>query len=263
VFIDAPAEAVAGSLIEVQWFGPDNRNDYINITPVGAPDPTRGNYSYTRAGSPLELLTADEAGDYVISYISGQSKDVLAQAAITLTATEVSLDAPAWTVAGADIEVEWTGPDNRNDYISIVPAGAPSDGRGNYTYTREGAPLGLQTIDQMGDFELRYISGQSRTVLASRAITLLPPEISLQSAPVGFVGSNVSVEWIGPDNRNDYITIVPVGAKEDARGDYDYTRRGSPVEIDVPEEAGDYEIRYISGQSRTSLASIELNVVAE
>ncbi|MCI5112068.1 MAG: VWA domain-containing protein, partial [Marivita sp.] len=53
----APAEAVAGSTIQVGWDGPNEKDDYIGI---GAADAEGGNqwqnYTYTREGNPLELL---------------------------------------------------------------------------------------------------------------------------------------------------------------------------------------------------------------
>jgi len=263
VSIEAPSEAVAGAEIEVAWIGPDNQNDYIAIVEAGADEGTSINYAYTRKGSPLDLKTVDRSGVYEIRYVSGQSRETMATATINLTEPVVSLDIPAEAIAGASIDITWVGPDNQNDYITIVEVGADEGTSINYAYTRRGAPLELQTVDRAGGFEVRYVSGQSKATLASQPITLIAPEVSLVAAPVAFAGNKISVNWIGPDNKNDYIAIVHAGADEGQSETYQYTRRGNPVEINVPDETGDYEIRYVSGQSRATLATQALSLEAE
>ncbi|MEX0970083.1 MAG: VWA domain-containing protein [Paracoccaceae bacterium] len=252
--------ANAGAEIAVIWSGPDNRNDFITIVPVGAPDGAFDNYSYTRSGSPLAIRAPDAAGSYEIRYVTGQDRNMLASIPLTLVSVETSLSAAPSAVAGAEVAVTWSGPDNQNDYIAIVPTGADEGVSGNYTYTRQGSPLEVQSPDYPGAYEIRYISGQSRETRFSLPITLTAPQLRLRPPPSAGVSGKVEVVWEGPDNRNDYIVIVPAGAPEDARGDFAYTRNGSPARIDTPDEPGAYELRYISGQSRIVLASVPLRV---
>lgn len=257
----APNEAIAGSAITVNWEGPDSEADYIAIVPVGAGAEEYGNYAYTREGSPMVLRTLDAAGDFEIRYISAESKEVLKVLPITLIAYATSLQAVSEIVAGAEISVDWDGPNNLNDFVTVVPTGAAAGDYGNYSYTREGTPMIILTTDIPGDFEIRYVSGQSYTTLASIPIKLVSPVITIDASPVGIVGNVLEVVWSGPDNKNDFLTVVAVGADEGEFGGYRYTRQGNPLELSLPNEAGSYEIRYVSGQSTRTLGILPLAII--
>ncbi len=71
---------------------------------------------------------------------------------------EASLDAPDEVEAGADFEVEWTGPDGPQDYITIVPAGSPDGTYLDYAYTAEGSPITLTAPNEPGNYEIWYAS---------------------------------------------------------------------------------------------------------
>jgi Ca-activated chloride channel family protein len=118
----------------------------------------------------------------------------------------------------------------------------------------------VRAPDDAGAYELRYVSGQSRKTVAKLPITVAAVTASLEAPPSASAGAKIEVAWTGPDNKNDYITIVAVGTKEGKSGNYNYTRRGSPLEIKVPGEAGAYELRYVTGQSRRTLARLPITV---
>ena len=256
----AEAVANAGSDIEVTWEGPDNRNDFITIVAQGAPEGANDNYTYTREGNPLAVRSPDAAGAYEIRYLTGQDRKTLASIPLTLVSVETTLSAMPSAVAGAYIEVTWTGPDNHNDYLTIVPVGTDEGVTGNYTYTREGNPIAVQSSDYPGAYEIRYVSGQSRETRATLPLTLTAAQVRLSPPPSGGAGARVEIAWEGPDNRNDAIVVVPVGADEDDFGAYAYTRSGNPAEVKLPAEVGSYEVRYLSGQSRIVLASVPFRV---
>jgi Ca-activated chloride channel family protein len=107
---------------------------------------------------------------------------------------------------------------------------------------------------------LRYVSGQSRATLARLPIAVTAVTAELEAPPVVPAGGNVKIVWTGPDNQNDFITIVPAGTEEGKYGNYTYTRKGSPLDVKVPEEPGVYELRYLNGQSRTTLTSLPITV---
>ncbi|MEO1192309.1 MAG: VWA domain-containing protein [Pseudomonadota bacterium] len=259
--LDAPAEAAAGSTLEVLWEGPDNKNDYITVVEAGAPEGSYTNYAYTRKGSPATLILPDALGAYELRYVVGQSDRTLAARPITLVGVTASLDAPNEIAAGASVSVAWEGPDNRNDYITIVEAGAPEGSHTNYTYTRKGSPTTLVVPDALGAYELRYVVGQSKRTLASKPVTLVPVGASLEAPAEIPAGATVEVAWEGPDNRNDYITIVEAGAPEGSHTNYTYTRKGSPAVLIVPDALGAYELRYVVGQSKRTLASKPVTLV--
>src|SRR5690606_19365580 len=72
--------------------------------------------------------------------------------------------------------------------------------------------------------------------------------------------SVVQVGWEGPGNPLDYVIIQPVGAEPSESGSYAYTHRGPELRITAPAEPGDYEYRYMTGQSNRVLASQPVTV---
>ncbi len=260
--LEAPAEVPAGSAFEVSWTGPAYRDDYITIVEAGAKEGTYTSYVYASKGSPIQLSAPDGLGTYEVRYVVGQSKRTLASKQVVLTGIEATLDAPAEVPAGASFEVAWTGPDNQNDYITIVEAGAKEGTYNDYDYTRNGSPLTIEAPDGLGAYEIRYVVGKSKRTLASRPVTLVGVGATLEAPAEVPAGSNFEVSWTGPDNKNDYITIVEAGAKEGTYNDYDYTRKGSPLELTAPDGLGSYEVRYVMGKSKRTLASTPVTLTS-
>ena len=70
----------------------------------------------------------------------------------------------------------------------------------------------------------------------------------------------MSITWTGPNNPGDYITIVPKGLPDGQYRDYATTSNGSPLTVKAPKDAGDAEIRYMTGQGGKVLARIAIEV---
>ena len=253
----APDTAIAGEDIEVAWEGPDYQNDFISVARV---DDERGyvNYTYTREGTPLDLQMPTEPGSYEIRYIASQDRTVLATRPIEITAASGSLSAPETAIAGSTIEVTWTGPDYQNDFISVAE---PEDNRGyvNYTYTREGTPLDLQMPTEPGTYEIRYILNQDRQILVTREIEVTDVAASITAPATAIAGDTLDITWTGPDYQNDFLSVA---RPDDERGyeTYSYTREGTPLELQMPSEPGDYEIRYVLNQDRETIAAQPITI---
>ncbi len=91
---------------------------------------------------------------------------------LTVREVTATVQAPPVVAAGAGFTVEWTGPDHRRDYITIVTAGAPEGEYGEYARTTEGNPLSLRAPEAPGRYELRYNTGQSNRTLARQPVTV-------------------------------------------------------------------------------------------
>jgi Ca-activated chloride channel family protein len=186
---------------------------------------------------------------------------VLARAPIVVEATTATVSPESVTVpAGSEVSIRWTGPDNKGDYVTIVAQGAAEGDYLDYTYTRKGSPVQIRVPDTPGAYEIRYVTGQSRSVLASAEITVEAVTATLEAPATVAAEEPIEVAWTGPDNKGDYITIVLSGADAGDYLDYAYTRKGSPVTVEAPEQPGSYEIRYITAQSRSILASRPITV---
>ena len=271
--VSAPAEVTAGSRFDVEWKGPVNRNDFIVIVEAGAPEGTSGHSRRASSrvsddGEPVRLQAPDALGTYEVRYVVNQSDRVLASQEVTLTPIEASVSAPAEIPAGSRFDVEWAGPVNRNDFIVIVPAGAPegTSGHGRRASSRvsdDGEPVRIQAPDALGSYEVRYVVNQSDRVLAAQEVTLTPVAATLAAPDTVLPGADFEVEWEGPVNRNDFIAIVepdaPEGDSGDGRSASSRVDEG-PVTLTAPEEEGDYEIRYVINDSDRTLAAMPITV---
>jgi Ca-activated chloride channel family protein len=325
--LEGPAQVPAGSRFEVKWTGPDSRSDYITIVEKKAKDRAYRNYAYTNKGNPVTITAVAQPGRYELRYIHNHTRKVLARADITVTAVTAAVEGPAEVGAGASFMVKWTGPDNRADFVTIAPKDAPDKKYMKYFYTKNGSPGKLTAPDEPGDYEIRYVMNQSRTVLARAGIIVkaaaaglrgpssvaagssfqvvaifymdirtmgknydryyerardeygvrylrsavscvrepidvTPVGATLEAAASVQAGSTVEVTWTGPNNRADFITIVPKDAPDKKYLKYSYTKKGSPLTISVPDGLGAYELRYLMGQSRKVLARRDITLTA-
>ena len=258
--LDAARRAGAGSQLEVRWTGPAYRDDYITIVPAGSEEGTYQTYTYTQAGSPLEVEVPMEAGEWEVWYVVHQGRKTLARSPLTVESTGAVLEAASNAVAGSQLEVRWTGPGNKDDYITIVPAGSEEGTYQTYTYTREGSPLKVEVPMETGDWEVRYVAHRGKRTLARTSLTVESVGAELEAASSAVAGSQLEVRWTGPAYNSDYITIVPADSEEGTYQTYTYTRAGSPLEVEVPMEAGEWEVWYVAHRGRKNLARRPLTV---
>lgn len=83
--VAGPAQAVAGTTVEVKWTGPANDNDFVAIVKQGAPTTDSGRYAYVASGNPVKIQLPLVPGDYEIRYALGQSYATLARAPLRIT----------------------------------------------------------------------------------------------------------------------------------------------------------------------------------
>ncbi len=121
--------------------------------------------------SPATITTPDAAVTYEIRYVSGQSNATLARVPISLTAPTVLMEPQGTVLADMPFKAERREPDNARDYLSIAEIGAPDDEYNSYAYTSRGTPANF-IAPAGGNYELRYVSGQSETVLARMPLTV-------------------------------------------------------------------------------------------
>ena len=175
-------------------------------------------------------------------------------------AVTASVTAPAQVAAGTKFSVHWKGPNNPRDFVTIVKAGTPEKQYDAYEYTSKGTPLELRAPDQAGEYEVRYLTAQSYLTLGTAKVTVTAINATVQGPAEAVAGTTFPVSWKGPNNANDYINLVPKGAREGVSGNYAYTARGNPSIVLAPLAAGDYELRYSTGQSHATLARAAVRI---
>ncbi|WP_136253985.1 vWA domain-containing protein [Onishia niordana] len=260
--LEAPPNAPAGEALQVVWEGPDEPRDYLSIAAPEQPPHQYDNYAYTRDGSPLTLIMPPEPGEYEIRYVQRRDSQVLARVPITITPVTASLEAPPNAPAGESLTIAWQGPDYPRDYLSIAAPNQPPHQYANYAYTRDGSPLTLTMPPEPGEYEIRYVQRQGSQVLAHVPITITAVTASLEAPPNAPAGESLTIAWQGPDYPRDYLSIAAPGQPPHQYANYAYTRDGSPLELTMPPEPGEYEIRYVQRQGSQVLARVPITITA-
>jgi len=256
--VTAPDQVAAGAKFSVQWTGPNNARDYIAIG--NATRPYIG-YEYTSRGSPVQLIAPDEPGAYEVRYFLGAGDVMIGKRPITVGSVSASITAPQTAPAGSKIKITWQGPTNPRDFITIVKAGTPEKQYGAYEYTTKGSPVEMRAPDVGGEYEVRYATGQSYATLATAKMSVTASNASLKAPPQAVAGSTFQVNWQGPNNDRDYVTIVKKGAREGEYGPWEFTSKGNPVKVVANVEPGEYELRYSTGQANATLARAPITIV--
>ncbi len=256
--VTAPDSAQIGAEITIAVSGGTDPKDFVTIVPKGSRVGAYDAYKYVSAPAPLKLAVPSAPGDYEVRLLGATSPyPTLASRPLKLENVPASVQGPATVPAGTKFDVRWTGPSNERDYVAI----GDQDRRYiTYVYTKSGSPLSLVAPDKAGDYELRYFIGNGDKVVASQAITVGAVTASVTAPAQVAAGAKFSVQWQGPNNVNDYLTVVLKTAREGESGNWQFTARGNPAKMVAPLAAGDYELRYATGQSHTTLARAALRI---
>ncbi|MCB1120653.1 MAG: VWA domain-containing protein [Verrucomicrobiae bacterium] len=265
VTLTAPSDVTAGSMIKVDWTGPGNKGDFITVVSKFAEERAYGKLAYAQPRqNTIDLEAPMETGECEIRYLAGADRRTLARIPILVKAAEVTLKAADKATVGSLIKVEWQGPANRGDFITLVNKSAAD----NYYQRPVYVNKGQWTVDVLapmtpGEMEIRYLAGTNRVPLQRIPITLEEAKITFELPETAPPGQALVFNWTGPQNQNDYITLVPAGSPDNQRGPIAYTNQGSPARINTPNEAGQYEMRYISGQGREVLGKEGIEITAQ
>jgi hypothetical protein len=260
--IAVPATVAAGAGLAISWTGPGHARDFITIVPAGTAEGTYAVYAYTSKGTPLTMQAPDAPGEYEVRYLMGSGRyRTLGRASLTVGGTDASIDVPDSVAAGSPFEIAWQGPDNARDFITIVPAGAPARQYDAYVYTARGSPVSMNAPEEAGDYEVRYLTGQTYATLAAAPVQVTPVSATLDAPATAPARDAVNVTWEGPGNATDYVVLLPVGSDNSANGNYALVSRGPTLKIATPADAGQYELRYVTAGKRLTLGKRPITIV--
>ncbi len=258
VALDFPQQAEIGEVISIIWSGPNNDGDFISVKESGG-DVWGINSEGTHIGSPLKLRMPHEPGNYEIRYQLAEEREVILRQPITVVDVEVTITAPTSAEIGEVIEFTWTGPDNEGDFLSVKEAGGDVWGI-NSEGTHVGRSMKLRMPHLPGDYELRYQLAQERAVIHRVPITITDTEVSITAPTDAKAGQEVMITWDGPANDGDFISIKEVGG--DVWGLHSNgVEPGSPIKLRMPDEPGEYELRYQLAQERAVIHRVPITVL--
>jgi hypothetical protein len=260
--ITAPDQARIGSKVQIGWAGKQVSGNYITIVPPDAAEGEYRQFIYTADGTTLGLSMPLETGVYEIRLNSESQGTILARKSIDVVASHIEMSFPQQVPAGSEVEVEFSGTVDGDDWITIVPIGAAPGAFKGYRYCKEGSPLSLQVPETAGAYEVRYVSGFQNHTLLAEPITVVATTATLRAEPSGYVGHRLPVHWQGPAGSGDYLSIAPVGAPDENYVSYRLLAQAAdPLELELPAEPGAYEIRYQTGREHLVLARQPVEVV--
>jgi Ca-activated chloride channel family protein len=87
------------------------------------------------------------------------------------------------------------------------------------------------------------------------------PGLAMLNAPASIpAGSDFTVQWKGPDSRNDYIALYRKTKQGPQRVDYTYTKKGNPVPFVAPGKVGEYELGYVHAHTQKVIGRTNITV---
>jgi Ca-activated chloride channel family protein len=176
------------------------------------------------------------------------------------TKPPATLSAPETVFAGAAFELDWSGPNETEDYLSLSRTEASKDEYLQWARTEDGPPATFRAPKTPGTYELRYVSGGSGEIRARSTLIVEAVPVELHVPAVAVAGRRFTVEWTAAAVDGDFIAIAPRGAPEERFLDWATTATGSPVTLAAPSNPGLYEVRYLSGHGRVVLAAEKIEV---
>jgi len=261
----ASTSVPATGTLDVQWTGPDGKDDYIVFAHANGDTLETRHYSYTRDGNPLKVRVPGEAGEYELHYVSDATGAILARAKVTVTPVTATLDAPAQGTAGAEIAVTFKGPNAPEDWVGLAKPGTDASAylSGAWIYADNGSPAKLVLPAEPGKYEIRYVSGLDPKILAAKTVEVTPASAALTAPAQVMAGTTIQVGFRGSGSGDTFIGIVKKGAPEAdwITGSYEHPQ-GDQVALRVPGAPGDYEVRFVleaNGDYKV-LAASPLNV---
>ncbi len=172
--LKSPEEIMAGTSVEIEWNAPPSPGVYVTIVTADAGPAGYTDYFYTAdSTSPTRLQAPRTVGRHEVRISTEIKHAILHRRPITLTAMKATLEAPAQASAAASIEVKWTGPNGKGDFVTVTAPDAEGSAYTEYFYTNDTAAEGkgeLKLPKEPGRYELRYVAGNQ--VVERKAIAV-------------------------------------------------------------------------------------------
>ena len=253
--VSGPTSAPAGETITVEWTGPAQQGDYIAVAKSSDDAWVRVTAETIVGNAPVQLQMPGELGPYQLRYVmaNGQSNGddvILATQEIMVEEQRATIIAPANANAADTITVEWTGPALTADYISVARPG--EDAWLSISFERvANGPVQLLMPGEPGTYELRYVlavnpnlNGDDQ-ILATQEITIAAQTASVTAPSTAFAGETISVDWTGPAAEGDYISVAELSQDPWNYMYFERLTESGPVGLQMPGQAGTFEIRYV------------------
>jgi len=263
IAIQAPEQVTTGSSFKVTWSASIHPEDYVTIVPVGAEEGKYTNYQRVRDVTENRLIAPAQPGLYEVRYVTRKDGHTLGATPVEVVEAEIGITAPQQVTTGASFKVTWSTSIHPEDYVTIVPTGTEEGKYTNYQRVRDVTENRLTAPAEPGLYEVRYVLREGGRTMASTPVEVVEAEVTVSGPDVVRAGTKIQVNWSISIHPEDYVTIVPAGTAEGKYADYIRVRDARAGEMKAPAETGLYEIRYVLREGARTLASHQLEVVAQ
>ncbi len=214
-------------------------------------------------GRYFNARNADELGAAIEGAVNASTEPPPPPASATVAAKG------ALTIT-SEVEVSWSGPADRGDYVTFAPVGS-KDGVyleyevvGKKEKTADKGVITLRAPAEAGPVELRYVSPiRKESVLARIVLEVGDAEASIDAPDSVPAGSTVKITARGPVGNRHWVGFAPKGSPITA-----YLKYGRPtaavteMELMPPSEPGEYELRYVLNENDRIIATRPITVTA-
>jgi Ca-activated chloride channel family protein len=229
-----------------------------------------------KAREQLQCLAGNTGGEYFEARDAGELTKAISEAVSASTQpgpAPASVRAEGPAVVAAPVEVHWTGPGEKGDYVAFVDPQKESTNAWGETMQRlpfpnDGSKTGVVKLDapaHPGNYELRYVSDTREPSVLAKTLVEVADTVSVIEAPdTAETGGSITVVAHGPAERQHWIGFAPAGSDASTYLKNYYERPTGPtstLQLKVPAEAGTYEIRYVLNDGERVLGSKPITVV--
>lgn len=174
-------------------------------------------------------------------------------------APEAAFDIGERAEAGFSYRIRWNGEARNVDYLGFVPQGE-SRAPGGPTFATIGGtsaqpsnPVTRTAPLEPGLYDL-IISTARDGVIARQAVEVVAPHMGFEAIGSVEPGARVVFAFRGPERAEERIVIARPGDPLTAQiGDWGYAlHKNGTIRLTVPDQPGDYEIRYLN-RGRTEI----------
>ena len=214
-------------------------------------------------GRYFNARNADELGAAIEGAVSASTEPPPPPATATVSAN-------GGLTITSDVEVSWSGPADRGDYVTFAPVGSKDSAYLDYAVVGKKEKIAdkgvvtLQAPAAAGPVELRYVSPiRKSSVLARVVLQVADAEASIEAPDSVPAGSKIKITARGPVGKGHWVGFAPKGSPITAYLQYARpTAAVSEIELMPPAEPGEYELRYVLNERERIIASRPIIVTA-
>ncbi len=267
VGLSGPDEVMNGAAFDFTWTGAVNGNDFITIVPAGADEGMVKSHIRVHDDDKGRLTAPGTPGLYELRYVLDEGRRTLASSLVEVVEAEVGITGPGIIRAGTAVDIAWSATINGNDFITIVHAGADEGKVETHIRTQDATEGRMKAPDAVGLYEIRYVLEEGRRTLASASLEVVAADAPLDDGAGLDVpnsarpGDVITISWVGgTDSADQRISLARADQPDFSWIAVHKVGSDKTLTLEIPEEAGSYEVRYLDISKRKVLGRAIVDV---